>query len=58
MKPSVCWLRWFVAWAVLAFVSGGCVTPLTLEQQSDWNWKQYNPDYRTPYPTDPGWGSR
>ncbi len=58
MKTPAAILRLCVALGVLAFITGGCITPLTLEQQSDWNWRQYNPEYRPPWPTDPGWGSR
>ncbi|HEY9175034.1 MAG TPA: hypothetical protein VI136_22320 [Verrucomicrobiae bacterium] len=58
MKASASLLRRFAALILAAFITGGCITPLTLEQQSDWNWKQYSPEYRAPYPTDPGWGSR
>ena len=25
----------------------GCMSP---SQESDWRWKQYNPEYRPPYP--------
>lgn len=39
---------------LLCLGAGGCVSPLTPEQESDWRWKQWNRDYRAPYPTDPG----
>jgi hypothetical protein len=28
----------------------GCMSP---SQESDWRWKQYNPEYRPPYPSNP-----
>ncbi len=28
----------------------GCLNP---GQKSDWQWKQFNPEYRQPYPEDP-----
>jgi hypothetical protein len=42
---------------VIALLASGCVTPLTFEQESDWRWKQYNPEYRSPWPPDPGLGA-
>jgi len=29
------------------------LTGCTTTQESDWRWKQFNPDYRPPYPPDP-----
>ena len=34
----------------LCLLTFGCITPLSPEQQSDWRWKQQNPEYRPPYP--------
>ncbi len=42
----------------LALVTGGCIVPLTTEQQSNWRWQQYNPEYRPLEPRDPGVGFR
>jgi hypothetical protein len=33
------------------FLVSGCLSPA---QESDWQWKQYSPEYRPPYPVDPG----
>ena len=41
----------------VALFASGCITPLTMEQQSDWRWQQYNPDYRPLEPRDPGLGN-
>ena len=55
MKATALPPRLFLLLVMVALMAGGCITPLTWEQQSDWRWKQYNPEYRAPYPTDPGW---
>lgn len=39
--------RRILALLLLALGAAGCGT---FEQQSDWRWKQYNPDYRPPLP--------
>ncbi len=33
----------------LSLLLTGCVSP---EQESDWRWQQFNPEYRPPYPRD------
>jgi len=38
-----------VSLALLAFLLSGCTS---MEEQSDWRWKQQNPDYRLPWPQD------
>ena len=35
----------------------GCISPVSWEQESDWRWKQYNPEYHPPWPPDPGIGA-
>jgi hypothetical protein len=52
--PTV--VRLFLAVALLALLTGGCLAP-SFEQQSDWKWQQYNPNYRPPYPVDRGWNA-
>jgi hypothetical protein len=54
MRASPSALRLFLIIVIFGFMAGGCVNPLTPEQQSDWWWKQYNPEYRLPYPPDSG----
>ena len=44
-------------WLAMGIVAGlllsGCVN-LDPARESDWRWKQYNHEYRPPYPEDPG----
>lgn len=38
---------------LLVLGSGGCVgIAPTLEQESNWQWKRYNPEYRPLHPSD------
>jgi hypothetical protein len=36
---------------MLPFLSG-CVTPVSPEAESDWNWKQMNPNWKPTIPAD------
>ena len=56
MKAS---LRNKFRWMVLLVSACVCFPLLLLgclsaAQQSDWRWQEYNPDYREPYPRNPG----
>jgi hypothetical protein len=41
---------------VLLLGANGCIVPVTPEQQSEWRWKQWNPEYRPLHPPGPGLG--
>ena len=41
---------------VLILGANGCIVPVTPEQQSEWRWKQWNPEYRSLHPPGPGLG--
>lgn len=43
-------LSLFVIGMGACLLLSGCMSP---SQESDWRWKQYNPEYRPPYPQDP-----
>ena len=30
----------------------GCINPVSPTEMSDWRWRQWNPDYRSPYPSE------
>ena len=30
----------------------GCINPVSPTDMSDWRWRQWNPDYRSPYPSE------
>ena len=49
------WAATFLLLA-LALLTNGCFTPRTMEQESDWRWQQWNPEYRPLEPRDPGIG--
>ena len=36
----------------ICLLSSGCIG-LDPAHESDWHWKQFNPEYRSPYPEDP-----
>ena len=40
----------FVFTIGVCLLLSGCMTP---SQESEWRWKQYNPDYHPPYPSNP-----
>jgi len=37
----------------VGLLTSGCITPLSAEQESDWRWKQLNPEYRPLTPMHP-----
>jgi hypothetical protein len=42
-------LSLFVIGMGTCLLLSGC---MSTSQESDWRWKQYNPEYRPPYPSD------
>ena len=42
-----------IVWDFLAICLAACVVAgCAFNQESDWRWKQWNPNYRLPYPQD------
>ena len=63
MSMLIHWMKWqvpkkraclYMQLALLAVAVGGC---MTREAESDLQWKQYNPNWKSPTPEDPQrWG--